>query len=191
MTDVFFWPMISLISIGLMAKFIKLGPQTLGFVMTGTLAAGVLQITQLDVGYTVLYELWSKSLKHTLLTPVGVSEGVAGTWIIGMVRGFIAFVLLSLCRRMGFWFSSAGASYHGIIFIWAFCLCFYFGHSGQYPYFVLRSKSRDHRLDVCPIIHDHLRHLLSGGYSAQGFSIHGFNGAYYAFSGIFPPVLRL
>jgi hypothetical protein len=66
----------------------QLGPQTLGFVMTGTLAAGVLQIAQLDVGYTVLYELWSKSLKHTLLTPVGVSEGVAGTWIIGMARGF-------------------------------------------------------------------------------------------------------
>ena len=96
MTDVFFWPMTSLLSIGLMAKFIHLGPQTLGFVMSGTLAAGVLQITQLDVGYTVLYELWSKSLKHTLLTPVGVSEGVAGTWVIGITRGLIAFVLLTM-----------------------------------------------------------------------------------------------
>jgi len=95
MTDVFFWPMVSLISIGLMAKFIQLGPQTLGFVLTGTLAAGVLQIAQLDVGYTMLYELWSKSLKHTLLTPVGVSEGVCGTWIIGMVRALTAFVLLT------------------------------------------------------------------------------------------------
>jgi len=104
MTDVFFWPMISLLSIGLMAKFIKLGPQTLGFVMTGTLAAGVLQIAQLDVGYTVLYELWSKSFKHTLLTPVGVSEGVAGTWMIGMVRGFIAFVLLTCAAAWGFGF---------------------------------------------------------------------------------------
>ena len=101
MTDVFFWPMVSLISIGFMAKFIKLGPQTLGFVMTGTLAAGVLQIIQLDVGYTVLYELCSKSLKHTLLTPVGVSEGVAGTWIVGMVRGFIAVVL---CQILSFLF---------------------------------------------------------------------------------------
>ena len=87
-----------------MAKFVHLGPQTLGFVMTGTLAAGVLQIAQLDVGYTVLYELWSKSLKHTLLTPIGVSEGVAGTWIIGMVRGFIAFVLLAGAAAWGFGF---------------------------------------------------------------------------------------
>jgi len=108
MTDVFFWPMISLISIGLMAKFINLGPQTLGFVMTGTLAAGILQITQLDVGYTVLYELWSKSLKHTLLTPVGVAEGVVGTLIIGMARGFAAFILLSGAAVLFFGFHLPG-----------------------------------------------------------------------------------
>jgi ABC-type multidrug transport system ATPase subunit/ABC-type multidrug transport system permease subunit len=126
MTDVFFWPMISLISIGLMAKFIKLGPATLGFVMTGTLAAGVLQIAQLDVGYTVLYELWSKSLKHTLLAPVGVSEGVAGTWIIGMVRGLIAFVLLSSAAAWGFGFYLPGplttALFLGGLFACAFIL---------------------------------------------------------------------
>ena len=108
MTDVFFWPMISLISIGLMAKFVNLGSQTLGFVMTGTLAAGVLQIAQLDVGYTVLYELWSKSLKHTLLTPVGVAEGVVGTWAIGMLRGFIAFVILASAASWGFGFHLPG-----------------------------------------------------------------------------------
>jgi len=108
MTDLFFWPMISLVSIGLMAQFIKLGPQTLGFVMTGTLAAGVLQITQLDVGYAVLYELWSKSFKHTLLTPVGVSEAVSGTWLAGVVRGFIAFVLLSFAAGWGFGFHLPG-----------------------------------------------------------------------------------
>lgn len=113
MTDLFFWPMISLVSIGLMAKFVQLGPATLGFVMTGTLAAGVLQITQLDVGYAVLYELWSKSFKHTLLTPVGVSEGVAGTWIAGVIRGIIAFLLLSSAavwifhfHLPGFWVTS-------------------------------------------------------------------------------------
>ncbi len=108
MTDVFFWPIVSLVSIGLMAQFIKLGAQTLGFVMTGTLAAGVLQIVQLDVGYTVLYELWSKSLKHTLLTPVGVAEGVVGTWVVGMVRGFIAFVFLTCAASWGFGFHLPG-----------------------------------------------------------------------------------
>ncbi len=108
MTDVFFWPLISLVSIGLMAKFINLGGQTLNFIMTGALAAGILQITQLDVGYTVLYELWSKSLKHTLLAPVGVTEGVFGTWLVGILRGFIAFTLLALAATWGFGFHLPG-----------------------------------------------------------------------------------
>ncbi len=108
MTDLFFWPLISVLTIGLMAKFVNLGPQTLGFVMTGTLAAGILQIAQLDVGYTVLYELWSKSFKHTLLTPVGVSEGVAGTWLVGMARGFLAFILLSTAASWFFGFHLPG-----------------------------------------------------------------------------------
>ncbi len=108
MTDLFFWPMIALISIGLMAQFAELGPQTFAFVMTGTLAAGVLQIAQLDVGYTVLYELWSKSFKHTLLTPVGVSEGVTGTWFSGIVRGLMAFALLAVAAQWFFGFHLPG-----------------------------------------------------------------------------------
>jgi ABC-type multidrug transport system ATPase subunit len=127
MTDVFFWPMVSVISIGLMAQFIKLGPQTLGFVMTGALAAGVLQIAQLDVGYTVLYELWSKSLKHTLLTPVGVSEGVAGTWMIGMVRGFIAFVLLTCVVAWSFGFHLPGLLTTALFLFGLFACAFILG----------------------------------------------------------------
>ena len=127
MTDLFFWPMISLISIGLMAKFVQLGPQTLGFVMTGTLAAGILQITQLDVGYAVLYELWSKSFKHTLLTPVGVSEGVAGTWLAGMARGFIAFVLLSFAAAWGFGFHLPGFLITTIFLLGLFACAFILG----------------------------------------------------------------
>jgi len=127
MTDLFFWPMISLVSIGLMAEFVKLGPQTLGFVMTGTLAAGILQITQLDVGYTVLYELWSKSFKHTLLTPVGVSEGVAGTWIAGMARGFIAFVLLAAAAAWGFGFHLPGILTTSLFLLGLFACAFILG----------------------------------------------------------------
>jgi ABC-type polysaccharide/polyol phosphate export permease len=52
-------------------------------------------------------------------------------------------------RAWGFGFHLPGALDHGIVFIWAFCLCFYFGDFGQYPYFVIWPKSRDHGMDVC------------------------------------------
>ena len=91
------------------------------------LPAGILQITQLDVGYTVLYELWSKSFKHTLLTPVGVSEGVIGTWIAGMVRGFIAFVLLSCAAAWGFGFHLPGFVSTGLFLIGLFACALILG----------------------------------------------------------------
>src|SRR5262249_35033966 len=109
------------------AKFINLGPQTLGFIMTGTLAAGVLQIAQLDVGYTVLYELWSKSLKHTLLTPVGVSEGVVGTWMIGMIRGMMTFIFLSIAACWGFGFHLPGFFITVGFLFGLFCCAFILG----------------------------------------------------------------
>ena len=104
MTDVFFWPMISLISIGLMSKFIHLQNHVMEFIMTGTLAAGVLQIGQLDVGYAILYELWSKSLKHTLLTPVGITEGVLGCLVSGIIRGLITFGIMAMAAVWWFGF---------------------------------------------------------------------------------------
>ena len=104
MTDVFFWPMISLISIGLMSKFIHLQNHVMEFIMTGTLAAGVLQIGQLDVGYAILYELWSKSLKHTLLTPVGIAEGVVGCLVSGVIRGLITFGIMATAAVWWFGF---------------------------------------------------------------------------------------
>ncbi len=127
MTDLFFWPLISLISIGLMAKFINLGDSMLAFIMTGTLAAGVLQIVQLDVGYTVLYELWSKSLKHTLLTPVGVTEGVFGTWVAGIVRGLIAFSMLAVAAGWGFGFHLPGFWVTTVFLLGLFCCALILG----------------------------------------------------------------
>jgi ABC-2 type transport system ATP-binding protein len=104
MTDVFFWPLMSLLPIGLMAKFVHMDANMQAFIITGTIAVSVMQITQLDVGYTVLYELWSKSLKHTVLTPIGVSEGVIGTWLIGMTRALAVFIFLVASAAIFFGF---------------------------------------------------------------------------------------
>ncbi len=94
--ELLFWPMVSLISIGLMGHYLGLKEGTLNFIMSGAIAAGVLQVTQLDVAYSLLYEVWSKSLKQTMLTPVGVVENLFGSWVIGIVRGAVIFGVLTL-----------------------------------------------------------------------------------------------
>ncbi len=108
--ELVFWPLTSLISIGLLGDFLQLREQALAFVMTGAIAAGVLQVAQLDVAYSLLYEVWSKSMKHTFLAPVGLSENLFGSWIVGIVRGSIIFVFLSICAvfLFGFHFPSIG-----------------------------------------------------------------------------------
>jgi ABC-2 type transport system permease protein len=63
--EILFWPFVSLVSIGLMGNFLDLKSNLLNFVLTGAIASGVLQVTQLDVSYGLLYEIWSKSIKHT------------------------------------------------------------------------------------------------------------------------------
>ncbi len=114
--ELVFWPIVSLISIGLMGDFLALGGGAWNFIMTGAIAAGVLQVTQLDVAYSLLYEVWSKSVKHTFLTPVGVSESIFGSWITGIVRGVIVLIILALSAvfLFGFKFPPMGTT---IIFL--------------------------------------------------------------------------
>ena len=95
--------------------------------MTGAIAGGVLQVTQLDVAYSLLYEVWSKSMKHTLLTPVGVSEHLFGSWLIGMVRGIIIFGILGGAASLFFGFHFPGASATAIFLLGLFCFALLLG----------------------------------------------------------------
>ncbi|MBF0385308.1 MAG: ABC transporter ATP-binding protein/permease [Candidatus Omnitrophica bacterium] len=101
--ELVFWPVVSLLSIGLMGDFLGLREHVWNFVMTGAITAGVLQVAQLDVAYSLLYEVWSKSVKHTFLTPVGVAESLFGSWVTGIVRGLAIFFILTVAA--GFFFS--------------------------------------------------------------------------------------
>jgi len=110
--ELIFWPVVSLLSIGLLGSYLELQEKALAFVLTGAIAGGVLQVAQLDVAYSLLYEIWSKSMKHTLLTPVGVSEHLFGSWLIGILRGSAIFALLGLSAiyLFGFRFPPLGVT---------------------------------------------------------------------------------
>ncbi len=93
--EMLFWPVVGVLSIGLMGDFLKLEEHTLNFVLTGAIASGTLQVTQLDVGYALLYDVWSKSMKHTFLSPAHVAAALLGSWVVGMLRGISIFFILS------------------------------------------------------------------------------------------------
>jgi ABC-2 type transport system permease protein len=93
--EMLFWPVVGMLSIGLMSNFLQLNRETQAYILTGAISLGTLQVSQLDVAYALLHDIWSKSVKHTFLTPTGLVEYLIGPWLVGMARGTIVFGLLA------------------------------------------------------------------------------------------------
>jgi len=111
MTEIFFWPVTGIISIGLMSGFLNLSGHYINFLLAGAIISGVLQVAQLDVAYGFLYDVWSKSLKQTYIAPVKNYDFIIGSWIVGVARGIIAFIILVFIAGWIFKFKLPGAVY--------------------------------------------------------------------------------
>jgi ABC-2 type transport system permease protein len=98
--ELLFWPVIGVLGIGLMARFLELTPEATSFILIGQIAFSTVSVCQLDVAYAVLYDVWSKSVKHQFLAPIGVRHLTTGAWVIGILRSLIVFTLLS---AIGWW----------------------------------------------------------------------------------------
>ena len=103
--ELLFWPIVGLLSIGLMSRFLELTPAQASFVLIGTIALSIVNVCQLEVAYAVLLDVWSKSLKHQFLAPIGIRHLTLGSWVIGMVRGLLVFGLLAVLGRWAFGFN--------------------------------------------------------------------------------------
>lgn len=109
--ELLFWPIVGVLSIGLMTRFLGLTVAQTSFVLVGTIALSVVQVCQLEVAYAILLDVWSKSMKHQFLAPIGIRHLTIGSWLVGMVRGFAIFLVLAALARWAFDFDvlAAGA----------------------------------------------------------------------------------
>lgn len=108
--ELFFWPMISLLSIGLLTRFLNVGPGMVSFLLVGAIALTILQVAQIDVAYVLLFDMWSKSIKNTFIAPVRSYHLVFGALLFGIVRGaFVFAILVSVSHYLfGFDFQAGG-----------------------------------------------------------------------------------
>ena len=102
--ELLFWPIVGVIGIGLMARFLELSPEATSFILIGQIAFSTVSVFQLDVAYAVLYDVWSKSVKHQFLAPIGVRHLTLGSWLVGTFRALIVFGMLA---TLGWWACSA------------------------------------------------------------------------------------
>ncbi|HUM17959.1 MAG TPA: ABC transporter permease [Candidatus Nitrosotalea sp.] len=104
-----FWPGVAMVSHGLLTRFLDLTPQMTAFILLGTIALSAVQVCQLDVAYAVLFDIWSKSMKHQFLTPVRIHHLALGSWLVGVARGVIVWALMALIGGRAFGFDFVGA----------------------------------------------------------------------------------
>lgn len=102
--ELFFWPMISLLSIGLLTRFLKVDGSMVSFLLVGAIALTILQVAQIDVAYVLLFDMWSKSIKNTFIAPVKSYHLVFGAMLFGIVRGSVVFFILAVVSSALFGF---------------------------------------------------------------------------------------
>jgi len=121
--ELLFWPVLGVLGIGLMARFLQLSPEATSFILIGQIAFSTVSVCQLDVAYAVLYDVWSKSVKHQFLAPIGVRHLTTGAWLVGILRSLVVFALLS---AVGWWAFGFDALHAGlgplVIFLIGCCL---------------------------------------------------------------------
>jgi len=92
--EILFWPLVGFLSVGLLAEFASLGPEMKAFILVGIVSMSTVQVCQLDVSYVLLYDVWSKAIKHGFIAPVGIRHQLLGSCIVGMLRGGMVFIIL-------------------------------------------------------------------------------------------------
>ena len=102
--EILFWPVVGFFSIGLLTTFLQLDVNMTGFLLTGIISMSVIQVCQIDVAEALLYDLWAKSMKHTFLAPLHPFQLIFGSWLIGIIRALVAFLLLSVFSFVSFGF---------------------------------------------------------------------------------------
>lgn len=94
--EMLFWPGVAIFSVGLLTRFLSLEPETVSFILIGAMSMNTVQIAQLDISYSLLCDVWSKSLKHPFIAPIHMSHLLLGAGLVGFVRGLLVFSVMGL-----------------------------------------------------------------------------------------------
>ncbi|MFQ5841374.1 MAG: ABC transporter permease [Thermodesulfobacteriota bacterium] len=102
--EILFWPTVGLLSVGLLATYLQLGPDMMAFILIGVISMSVVHVCQIDIAYVLLYDVWGKCIKHEFIAPVNSVHLILGSWLIGIFRSGLIFILLALFSSHAFHF---------------------------------------------------------------------------------------
>ncbi|MCL6621144.1 MAG: hypothetical protein K6T55_03500 [Syntrophobacterales bacterium] len=97
--EMLFWPGVAILSVGLLTRFLHLDADTVSFILIGAVSMNTIQIAQLDLSYSLLYDVWSRSLKHAFIAPVRLAHLILGAGLVGLGRGLFIFVVMGVLSQ--------------------------------------------------------------------------------------------
>ena len=122
--EILFWPVVGFLSIGLLAEFAAMGAKMRGFILVGIVSMSTVQVCQLDVAYVLLYDVWSKSVKHGFIAPVSMRHLLLGSFLVGIARGGAVLLILMIASSLMFHFDfTAPGAWPILIFAFGLFLC--------------------------------------------------------------------
>ena len=121
LAELLFWPVLGVVQMGLMGRFLTLKPGEVSFILIGQMAFSIVSTCQLDVAYSVLYDYWSKSMKHHFLAPIGIRHLTIGSWVVGILRGTLVFAMTGGLSWWAFGFNPFAAGVGPVVMLLAGC----------------------------------------------------------------------
>ena len=116
--ELFFWPLVNLLSIGLLTRFLMVDESMVSFLLVGSIALTIHKEDQMDVAYVLLFDMWSKSIKNTFIAPVHSRHLIFGSLFFGIMRGSVVFAILASVSFYFFGFNfQAGGLFPPLIFL--------------------------------------------------------------------------
>lgn len=117
LTDVFWWPMVSLLVWGLFTVYAR---ERLPLITDWLLGALILWIiiirSQNEISVSLMDEVWSENLLNLFSTPLSFGEFLVGLLIVSIVKLFIAILMLVATAQLLFHYNIAILSYNIIPF---------------------------------------------------------------------------
>lgn len=112
--EMLFWPGVAIFSVGLLTRFLNLDADTVSFILIGAVSMNTIQIAQLDLSYSLLYDVWSKSLKHAFIAPIRPGHILVGAGLVGLGRGLLIFTVMGLLSQYFFAMDLARPGFSGL-----------------------------------------------------------------------------
>lgn len=107
--DIFFWPIMTLILWGFLSLYLKnsnlAGLNIITILLGATILWEVLSESQHSISVGFLEEVWEKNFLNIFVTPLKLSEFIASTAILGVVRVFIVGIVMSILAFFAYSFN--------------------------------------------------------------------------------------